>query len=966
MSRHGSYLARVGIVFVCCAVGTAKSAPEGDRCAADRGQTFFVSEGTVELLFDERGLTELELAFASQGDLESDGRGTFFVLEVQPWSPLEFRMIRDRFGGLTGGSVSTCGALLLDRPGERMVIGNLLIEAGADGVIRVVNELHGGKSPVDPVFEMTSVMMQFNRVDRRFEMVGELSVTDSWARKLGKPESAGLIVGQARIDVQVFLSKRALAVDSAATDDLWQTADDGEGFVATVEGPDVIVADLQSTIRYAAVGDIIPYGIGTTACNLGTERADWVASTNQHPVIIQNLYRLKDDRFEQVGMSWIKHGFYAVSQSVCQPCYDRTDGSQLGVGCSDPYSASLNAVQTNMSPRSTVNAHTGYFGYPWGGPAPTTSIERRLQVHTVDLYPQANPGARYFIEGHYVHPGDAAAGTHDNNASYREITVNGDYDLVINPSWSTQREQPAARAWQDADPEVVETDVRVPGEGLFVLAGKAIDLGGGDWRYSYVLQNLDSDRSARSFSVEIPDGAVVTNVGFHDVEYHSGEVYDPALWQTTVTDQFVTWSTSTYEQDPNANALRYSSAYSFYFDVNASPDVDTITIGLFKPGDPSEVSATTIMPKKGFIDCNGNDVSDLCDLDCLASGCGTPCGGSADCNDNGIPDECDVAHCPPDDSSCVDCNTNGVPDICELDGHDCNANQVPDDCELAEDDCNANEIPDECDLTLCQGEPACSDCNANSALDECDIASGEPDVDGDGMPDSCQAPLALLVDPTGMTKSRFISFVVATPLPGGQYESALRVRLVSLHHVVPPYTGGATIPFTAFEGQVRWVGPPELCIESASSGTPFFASKLACVPYYQDWTTVGLLHVSDSAIVPSSVYDVENVSVVCLGHEPSCEAVSAPLRIETTRWGDVEEPLNPPSATTQPDFGDIGSLVNKFKSALGAPIKARALLAGIDEYGIINPHPDLGFTHISACVDAFKGIPYPYTMAACP
>ena len=965
MNTQGRYLARVGMALVCCAVGTTESAPQGDRCAADRGSSYFVSEGTVELFFDEWGLTELELAFTSQGDLQNDGQGTYFLLEVQPWSALDFQTFRNQFGGLIGGSLSTCGALLLDRPGERMVIGNLSIEAGGDGVIRVMNQLHGRESWDDPVLEMTSVMMQFNRLGRRFEMVGELSVTDSLARKLGKPESAGLIVGRARIDVQVFQSKNASKADSAATDDSWPTVDAGEGFVATAEGPDVIVADLQNTIRYAAVGDISPYGIGTTACNLGTERADWVASTNQHPVILQNLFRLKDDRFEQIGMSWIKHGFYAVSQSVCQPCYDRTDGSQLGVGCSDPYSASLNAVQTNMSPRSTVNAHTGYFGYPWNGPAVTSSIDRRLQVHAVDLYPPANIGARYFIEGHYVCAGDATAGTHDNNASYREITVNADYDLVINPSWSTQREQPAARAWQDVDPEVFETDVRVPGEGLFVLAGKAVDLGGGVWRYSYILENLNSDRSARSFSVELPEGAMITNPGFHHVEYHSGEAYDSAAWETTMTDQFVTWSTSTYEQDPSASALRFSSAYNFYFDVNAEPDVDTVNIGLFKPGDPMELTAITVMPKKGFIDCNANDVSDLCDLDCLAEGCDAPCGGSADCNDNQVPDECDVANCTPEDSSCTDCDASGVPDACELAGHDCNANQIFDVCELGEDDCNANEIPDQCDLAGCQGDPACSDCNANGILDECDIASGEPDVDGDGTPDGCQSPLALLNDPTGMTKSRFISFVIATPPPGGQYESALRVRLVSLHHVAPPYTGGATIPFTAFEGQVRWVGPPELCIESASSGTPFFASKLQCIPHYRDWTTVGLLHVSDSAIVPSSHYDVENVSVVCLGHEPSCEAVSAALQIETTRWGDVEEPFNPPSTTTQPDFGDIGALVNKFKSALGAPIKARALLAGTNLRGTIDLSVDLGFTHISADVDAFKGFPYPYKVGKC-
>ena len=224
------------------------------------------------------------------------------------------------------------------------------------------------------------------------------------------------------------------------------------------------------------------------------------------------------------------------------------------------------------------------------------------------------------------------------------------------------------------------------------------------------------------------------------------------------------------------------------------------------------------------------------------------------------------------------------------------------------------------------------------------------------------APSAPVEDPSGVDKSRFISFVTGATLG----ETALRVRPVSLHHVDPPYSGGPSVPFTSFEGQVRWVGPPSQYVESASSGTPFHASQLQCDPYYHDWNTIGLLHVTGSAIAPSSTYEVETLASSCLGNESNCAAFSTPLSISTTRWGDVVEPFSPPSTTAQPDFGDIAALVNKFKSALGAPVKARSLLAGTDESGVINIAPDLGFTHISACVDAFKGLPYPYTNVECP
>jgi hypothetical protein len=190
--------------------------------------------------------------------------------------------------------------------------------------------------------------------------------------------------------------------------------------------------------------------------------------------------------------------------------------------------------------------------------------------------------------------------------------------------------------------------------------------------------------------------------------------------------------------------------------------------------------------------------------------------------------------------------------------------------------------------------------------------------------------------------------------------------LVSLHHVVPPYTAGPSVPFTSFEGQSRWVGPPTQYAESTANPTPFYAASLQCTPHYQDWGTVGLVHVTGSAIVPSSIYDVENVAASCQGNEASCAAVSAPLSISTTRWGDVEVPYNPPSPTVQPDLGDVGALVNKFRSAPGAPIKARALQAGDDAFGNINTiNLDLGFGHIAArgCVSRK---PYPHTIQSCP
>ena len=231
------------------------------------------------------------------------------------------------------------------------------------------------------------------------------------------------------------------------------------------------------------------------------------------------------------------------------------------------------------------------------------------------------------------------------------------------------------------------------------------------------------------------------------------------------------------------------------------------------------------------------------------------------------------------------------------------------------------------------------------------------------MIDDPEAPLGDIPD-----KTRFISFVIPPPSGG---ETALRVNLVSLHHVVPPYTGGPSVPFVGFEGEVRWVGQPTQYVESGANPVPFYAARLQCTPYYQDWTTVGLLHVTGSAITPSSVYEVENLAASCMGNEADCTAVSAPLSISTTRWGDVRTPYNPPDPSVQPDISDVSALVDKFRNAPGSPIKARGILAGApgNIFGEVTHevlNVDFGFSHISACVDAFRGVPYPYTISACP
>jgi hypothetical protein len=433
----------------------------------------------------------------------------------------------------------------------------------------------------------------------------------------------------------------------------------GEGGVAG-SGPDVIVGALPDIGKYGTVGGISAYSLGTTSCNIGDQILLWcdtdvagLCNKTQHPVIAQNMYRLKNGRFEQIGMSWLKHGFCALAQNLCGTCQSDPWGCDaLGVGCSDPYDAGLNGAQGGLGPRSQVNASKGLFPYPFTAPPAPATIGRRLQVKLDDLAPASNPGALYFGEGHYVTADDAAANNDDNNASYRRIVVgtltSGAYNLSY--SGSTIQQQPAIYAWKahglglnQPDPNVVISTIDVSNDGRFIVGFKASDNGNGTWHYEYAVHNLNSDRSGRSFSVPVPAGVVLTNVGQTIVNHHSGEPYSTSGWTFSQSGGVATWTTQSFAENANANALRWGTMFNFRFDADVPPANVLATIGLFKPGSAADPTITVAGPSQpceiGDIDCNG--VVDGADLAILLGGWGG--NGAGDLDGNGVVDGADLA-----------------------------------------------------------------------------------------------------------------------------------------------------------------------------------------------------------------------------------------------------------------------------------------------------------------------------------
>ncbi len=395
-------------------------------------------------------------------------------------------------------------------------------------------------------------------------------------------------------------------------------------------GPDVFVARLTDVGFYGTTGDITAYSVGTDACNMGDVPVQWIAGNTQHPVIAQNFYRLKGGRFEQIGQSWLKHGFSSTNSGTCGTCITPPlGGQQLGVNCSDAYGAGLNGSQGNLGPRSEVNATTGAYSWPFGGATASTNIDKRLQVKTVDIDPALNSGAQFFAETHYITADDARWSIQGapainglNNASFQRITVANTTSAPALTGTIT-RHMPAIKAWKDADPAVslvaadyIDTSLGLPGiVARFWVAGRATSNGDGTWHYEYAVHNLNADRCAGGFSIPAGPGVTVSNVGFHGIFTHTGEPYpnsaaNPAAWANTLAAYELTWACAPYSGNGNtSNALRWGTMYNFRFDSNTPPTTGNGSIALFKPGALGEIAVAGI-PVPGLPPCRADYNSD--------------------------------------------------------------------------------------------------------------------------------------------------------------------------------------------------------------------------------------------------------------------------------------------------------------------------------------------------------------------
>lgn len=598
---HGTFCRT--IIPGLCLVATVVVAPTG----ALAEETWITRAGvtTIHLnaaLLEDLGveITDVVCAVPAPPGVDQRMEDPHFSFALAQTSDLAFKVDRAVAVpyGLEGGAIRHSGGITL-------TIGSA-VEALTDFAIAYVPAtvdgpggthptddlvLRSGADPSVAVCDARDTMFDFDRAGGTLSLhYMNLSFTETWAERIGRSDLAGWNIGY--IEAQI------------AVEPLSGTPDEGSAYVPNFLGfLDVGLGGIRSIGQVAHQGTYpngaVALSMATTACNLGDTDVPWLAPMQEdHPTIAMAIYRLLDGRIEQIGVSWMKHGFYALSNSDCTPCQHHSDGDFLGVGCSDTYGFNNNSDRDYLGPRREVNPFKGSWsctGSHFAGGQPDCvrrhdetghgPLDHRLVAGDQDL---ATPGATYVYEAYYVVSDD---GDKTNNIGSRRCTMSWN-----GSAWSFSTPQdgnplilgPAIdRMAADLRTEVPVGDL----DGNVILSVKTQDLGGGLRHYEYALFNFDSDRCIRSFEIPIAAGVSLTSIEFHDSDL------DPTNdWRVAVEDGSIRWETDTFAQNPDANALTFGYLFNFRFDADAPPADQQASLGVFKPFGPDFVMAATLAP----------------------------------------------------------------------------------------------------------------------------------------------------------------------------------------------------------------------------------------------------------------------------------------------------------------------------------------------------------------------------------
>ncbi len=334
------------LLFASPDANSNNSAPRKQTIPESRGQS-----GTLQKMIVESGTVTMDL---DMDRLNADGSLAAKVvqlrLDVAANSFFSILIFNDLLRGPEQGSMALVPQYSIELPSALMASINQLAVEKLPSAERFDLAVRDAKTGFT-FFNIEGHQYYYDAQGQLLSIQGgRLLISKEFANSLGRPADAGLAVGK----ISVGAAMRPIQIDQLVNGEqksmVMPPLRGAAGADAPVPGPDVIVGEIESVVQFGSAGTQVGLAAGTDSCNNGDQPVDWFQLPNtDHPVVPQNLYRMSvgtfnNDRFEQIGHSWMKHTFFALEDTVCGACNTTNcqTGTHLCPGCSDPYTADLN------------------------------------------------------------------------------------------------------------------------------------------------------------------------------------------------------------------------------------------------------------------------------------------------------------------------------------------------------------------------------------------------------------------------------------------------------------------------------------------------------------------------------------------------------------------------------------------------------------------------------------------------
>ncbi len=546
-SQQTGKLACMLLLLLSSAMATAGSLVERSK-VSNPTEIWSAWGGQAQFRFAPMVLRDMRLQVISSGQVIKGAAGydaTPLQMGIANLGSLNFHAPFGHFEGFVDGRLTINQPMRMRLAGGREVSWQSMVISPMQAELSPALQISDGNG--NQLFIMESIHVYVDQIADQLTMERmDIYLSADLAARLGAPAMAKAYLGELALGSQLNIPDGAVTEirgGSCGDRPKWPT----DGFIADV-GLTAMGAVSDVGQLTTAEGTFELVAPSSSLVNLqGLDGADvpWFTkftgpfppyNNDQHPYLIWNMYRIDNNgKMEQIGRSGLKHAWLTINSSCTINCGDGgipgAGGHILWPGCGDVYGVGNNNNPGDIGPRDEINPLTGeftstgsFFDQNGDGVQDNNSDdtgENRMQVLREDMQVA---GANYFFESWYVIRDDVNI---YNTMGFRSINPNssGGNFWSYSPLGSFTN-GPVIDEWvvPSTNPATGSQNVSFFDEtiGHMKLAVKTSDLGGGLFRYDYMLMNFDVNDGISALTFAGLGDAEPGTIDFHDVDQDAG------------------------------------------------------------------------------------------------------------------------------------------------------------------------------------------------------------------------------------------------------------------------------------------------------------------------------------------------------------------------------------------------------------------------------------------------------------